>query len=232
MSEPTPAEVARMEADLREQAELYKEQRAESERQAERQERQDALVFADAQGGNVLGEMSRSRSALAEAQDELAEADDRQAKAKRRVERARANHDFWVQRYQTVNEAVSRSAPRDPAGAALERARDEYQKHQAFKRNTEAAMRAAAKPSGRRRPFTAGDLASSNGQHPRQGNTKRLTDYGFDEPTPDGCPPCDRCHYVWCRCGDIGAASATARSTTAGGYEVTRGVEAAMVSVR
>jgi hypothetical protein len=53
---------------------------------------------------------------------------------------------------------------------------------------------------------------------------------GYGESSRDGCPPCDSCHYVICRCSQYPDA-ASGRSAPVGYYEITRGVENAMVGV-
>jgi hypothetical protein len=66
----------------------------------------------------------------------------------------------------------------------------------AYRRNRAAELGVILRMSGVPDPYTEYITEAAAPRAPR-----RLEDYGYGESTPDGCPPCDRCHYICCRCG-------------------------------
>ena len=124
--------------------------REEAERQVAREERQEALQWADRGNGGALGETSRARQVLANADDECADLADRLAKAEPKRDRARSGLDFWVQRQAQAFDAVQRSAPSvDGIEGALSRVQEAARQLQAERRVDEMLARAASRPAAR-----------------------------------------------------------------------------------
>jgi hypothetical protein len=144
------AQVAERRAD---QLEARQEERAQAERQAQREDYLEAMTFGERKAGNPLAELSRARQVLTAADDEYrdAEAVFRKAEAKRA--RAQENVEFFARRAAQVQEAVSRSAP---AGDPLDQA--QRAAHRAFVDATRSQMRDAAlgRAPKARRPFASG----------------------------------------------------------------------------
>jgi len=153
-ADSTPGERARMQMDAADRREQVQADREQAEREAARQERTESLALADRQLGNPLGELSRARAALSDAQDQVLELAGQLEVARGRESRSRANLVFWAERMGSVTDSVERSAQCDPFEAARTRATEA---HREFARNTRQAMRAAAAGEAprSRRPFAA-----------------------------------------------------------------------------
>jgi hypothetical protein len=131
------------------------EAQVQAEREAKRLERDETLILADRQMGGARGELARQQALLTAADDRVRDAEDELRRAQQARDRYAGNVQFFAQRMAEATGLAQRSAPVDPAEAAVQRARQE---HREFSRSTRAALSRAA--TGRR-PF-GGDARRSD----------------------------------------------------------------------
>jgi hypothetical protein len=134
------------------------ERREQAERDAYRQERTEALVFANRQGGDVLGGLQMARAAFGAADDQVRDLSAQLERAEARRNSAHESIQLLSRRLDEMTAAVSRSAPPPSSGVegALSRAQEALREAQAQRRVD--AMLARTRP-GRSRPFGPGGLA-------------------------------------------------------------------------
>jgi hypothetical protein len=107
--------------------------------------------LANRQGGDVLGEISRARSALSAANDKIGDLRAQLADAEAKRDRAQGNVEFWAQRLAAVNDSVSRSVTVTGGPDLLAPAKAAHAEYVAASR---AAWSAATSGTPReRRPF-------------------------------------------------------------------------------
>jgi chromosome segregation ATPase len=125
-----------------------KDRREQAEREAAREDRLEALAFANRQAGDPLGELQRSRAAFAAADDECRDLAAQLAKAQARRDRAQGNVEFLAARMQEATSLASRSAATDllsPAKEAMAEARQEAARQRVERM---LAARSASRPKG------------------------------------------------------------------------------------
>jgi hypothetical protein len=156
-------------AEMRDRKEDLDTERDQADRDAAVAERREALLFANHQAGDPLGQMSLARSRFAEYDDLCRDLGDQLRRAEAKRDRARDNLEFFAARAQETRELVSRSAPADPVTATVQRAREV---HREFARNTRTALSDAALG---RRPKGGGYAVRSE---------------------PVTCPECVKCEFT------------------------------------
>jgi len=137
---------------MRESKDAADASRDEAEKVAAAESRREALEFANIQAGNPLGELSRARAALSDADDLRRDALDQLRKADRAVARAQSNIEFWSARLEPVTQVAQRSrVPSDPVEAA------QWHAHEVFRART-SALRTEAREVSRSRPKGSGGV--------------------------------------------------------------------------
>jgi hypothetical protein len=206
------------------------EKRQEAEREAARQDRLEALDWANRRGGNPLGEMQRARMAITAYDDEVRDLSAKLEKAQAKLTRAQGNLEYWSKRTQEVTAAVSRSVQPDDL---LAPAKEALAKHFEFVQVSRSMLAAAEAGRPVRSPKEVSRGASGHGEVNGAGTPVRSLagTTGVVLPPEDlknlpkgmssrgGCPPCSSCHYVVCRCSqdpDGGARRSEPRSEPLG----------------
>ena len=124
--------------------------REQAAREAEQAGRAEERALVNRQLGDPLGEASRARFALAEAQDEVTELTARLKKAAAKRDRALGTVEFWTQRMAAVSDSVRRSVPTE-----LEASREARRMLAALKVDAELRAGVSRPSSGARRPFAS-----------------------------------------------------------------------------
>jgi hypothetical protein len=142
--------------DVRERLQAEREQ---AEREAAREQRLEAMTFAERQLGGPLAEMSRAQQAMTAAGEEVADLQAQLAKAEAKLARARSNLEFFASRSAQAANLASRSWT--PSGDPLERA--SHEAHRMFREATRAmwADATAGRPTRAPRPFVSGTAVRS-----------------------------------------------------------------------
>jgi hypothetical protein len=140
------------------------ERREQAERDAYRQERTEALVFANRQGGDVLGGLQMARAAFGAADDQVRDLSAQLERAEARRNSAHESIQLLSRRLDEMTAAVSRSAPSPSSGVegTLSRAQEALREAQAERRVD--AMLARGRSGARARPFARGGRAARSEQ--------------------------------------------------------------------
>jgi hypothetical protein len=153
----SPLERSMALAAMRDRKDDLDAEREQADKDAAAGERREALMLANHQAGDPLGQMSLARARFAEYDDRCRDLADQLRRAEAKRDRAAESVEFFARRAQEARDMVSRSAPADPAAAAVQRAREV---HREFARNTRAALSEAV--TGRRPKGGRGGFAVRN----------------------------------------------------------------------
>jgi len=96
------------------------ERREQAEREANREQRLETLMFSNRQAGDPLGGIRRARAAFTDADDECRELSAQLARAEAKRDRASANVAFFAERMSQATQLASRSASADLLSPARE----------------------------------------------------------------------------------------------------------------
>jgi hypothetical protein len=221
--------------------------REKAARQEARETRAEALRFAFREHGDPARELQRQRAVLTEADDECNDLADKLRKADARRDRA-SNIEFFTTPMQEATALVQRSAPIDMLAPAKEALRQAAADDDVIRRARAAQARASRGRSPqltvRSRPFGGGGHGEVNGAEVTAGRRaathfvrpetyEELKNLPQGAMSRGGCPPCDGCGYVICRCPSY-PDSGTWRSETysqAAGQLITRVTPAGFVGV-
>jgi hypothetical protein len=220
-------------------------QREKAERQVAAEERAEALQLANRAGDDPLGGLRRARADFEAADDVCRDLAGKLEKATARRDRALESVQGLSRRMDEITGLAQRAAPAGVEGAAV-RAREALaeavREDDILRRARRLQEQRRPRPVAiRSRPF--GGSGEVNGTASRRGDraathSLRLETHEELKALPrgassrGGCPPCDDCGFVICRCGQNPGALRSGAYSEPLGQMVSRVTEGAMVSVR